>query len=95
MPFYILSNDICLYFVFSNSNSFKGITFNTCSFNVVFTQELLKETGKIDKIENILITHSHMDHIGGLIDLIRYKIANGQPFKIVAGNDFEANVAKQ
>jgi phosphoribosyl 1,2-cyclic phosphate phosphodiesterase len=45
-----------------------------------FRQQALRE--KIGRIDAVLITHCHADHIGGLPDLRSYTIRNGAPLPV-------------
>lgn len=56
-----------------------------CGMEII--KNLIKNK-KIDKINNLFITHFHMDHVSGLELLIFYKRFSNQKFTIYAGEDF-------
>jgi len=56
----------------------------------IYTYNKLVETNEIDNISDIMITHSHMDHVGGLPAIIQYKIDNNQPLNIIGGTDLKS-----
>jgi len=53
----------------------------------IYTFNKLVESGEIDNITDVMVTHSHMDHIGGVPAIIQYKIDNNQPLNIIGGQD--------
>jgi hypothetical protein len=56
----------------------------------IYTYNKLVETDEIDNISDIMITHSHMDHVGGVPAIIQYKIDNNQPLNIIGGSDLKS-----
>ena len=55
----------------------------------IFTIHKLIFTNEINNVSTLIISHSHMDHIGGVLFFIKYKLERQQPITIIGGDDLQ------